>query len=231
MRHRRPGWSGGAQFRRISAAGKRFRPLAFGADDRRGSVAGIGVALVNPRLTGPEAGYICDDSGARVLFVHSSVEEVARSIAFGTIERSIAIGRDYDDWLERSRPGPRGIAVGDMARQDSEGYFYLVHRKVDVIISGGVNIYPREIEEVLHTHPAIQEAAVVGVPDDYWGEAVRAVVALRRGESVGADGLIEFCARSLARYKLPKSVEFVAALPRNAAGKVLKRNLRAAGGA
>lgn len=118
------------------------------------------------------------------------------------------------------------FSAGDMARQDEEGYIYLVDRKTDVIISGGINIYPREIEEVLHRHPAVAEAAVAGVPDDHWGEAVKGFIVLREGETVSEKELLEHCAASLARYKLPKSFSFVSALPRNAAGKILRRRLR-----
>ncbi|MEZ5100016.1 MAG: AMP-binding protein [Thermoleophilia bacterium] len=118
------------------------------------------------------------------------------------------------------------MSVGDMARKDDEGFIYIVDRKKDMIISGGVNIYPREIEEVLHLHPAVAEAAVVGVQDDYWGEAVKAIVALRADATASEDDLLDHCAQSLARYKLPKQLVFVDALPRNAAGKVLRRELR-----
>ena len=118
------------------------------------------------------------------------------------------------------------LSVGDLARKDDEGHIYIVDRKKDMIISGGVNVYPREVEEVLHEHPAVAEAAVVGVQDDYWGEAVKAIVAVREGHEATETGVIDFCAESLAGFKLPKSVEFVEALPRNAAGKVLRRELR-----
>lgn len=118
------------------------------------------------------------------------------------------------------------MTVGDLARFDDEGYIYLIDRKKDMIISGGVNIYPREIEEVLHAHPAIAEAAVIGIPDDYWGELVRAYVAFRRGEETSAEEVLAFCKTRLAGFKLPKQLEIVDALPRNAAGKVLKTKLR-----
>ncbi|MCX7169548.1 MAG: hypothetical protein NTY41_04455, partial [Proteobacteria bacterium] len=98
--------------------------------------------------------------------------------------------------------------------------------KKDLIISGGVNLYPREIEEVLHAHPAVAEAAVIGVADDYWGEAVKAFVVCRKGSSVTREELIAFCQTSLAGFKLPKTIEFIDMLPRNAAGKVLKTELR-----
>jgi acyl-CoA synthetase (AMP-forming)/AMP-acid ligase II len=119
------------------------------------------------------------------------------------------------------------LATGDLGRRDEEGYLYLVDRRDDKIVSGGVNIYPREIEEVLARHPAVLEVAVFGVPDDHWGEAVHAVVVTRAGAEVSADELLRFGeAQQLARYKLPKGIGFAPALPRNAAGKVLRRELR-----
>jgi long-chain acyl-CoA synthetase len=118
------------------------------------------------------------------------------------------------------------FSAGDLARQDDEGYIYLVDRKRDMIVSGGVNIYPREIEETLLRHPAVSEVAVFGVPDDYWGEAVRAAVVLRPGESASEEALLEFCTQSLSRYKRPKAIDFPPALPKNAAGKILRRDLR-----
>jgi long-chain acyl-CoA synthetase len=116
--------------------------------------------------------------------------------------------------------------VGDLGKVDEEGYLYLVDRKKNVIISGGQNIFPREIEEVLHHHPAIAEVAVVGKKDDYWGESVTAFVVLRGGQSATADELKERCGKELARYKLPKEFYFVDALPKSSAGKVLHRELR-----
>ena len=95
-----------------------------------------------------------------------------------------------------------------------------------MIISGGENIYPREVEEVLYTHPSILEAAVIGVPDEHWGEAVKALVVLREGEKASEQEIIDFCKKNTASYKKPKSVEFVDALPRNPVGKVLKKDLR-----
>lgn len=118
--------------------------------------------------------------------------------------------------------------AGDLARRDEEGYLYIVDRKDDKIISGGVNIYPREVEEALARHPAVHEAAVYGVPDEYWGEAVRASVVLRAGGRASAEELTASLEATLARYKLPKRIEFAERLPRNAAGKVLRRELREA---
>jgi acyl-CoA synthetase (AMP-forming)/AMP-acid ligase II len=118
------------------------------------------------------------------------------------------------------------FSVGDIAYRDAEGFFYICDRKIDMIISGGVNIYPAEIEAVLAAYPAVADVAVVGVPDERWGEAVKAVVELRPAASASAAELIAFCAERLADYKRPRSVDFVAELPRNPAGKLLKSLIR-----
>jgi acyl-CoA synthetase (AMP-forming)/AMP-acid ligase II len=116
--------------------------------------------------------------------------------------------------------------TGDLASMDSEGYIYIVDRKKDMIISGAINIYPREIEEVLYKHPAIFEAAVIGIPDEEWGEKVTAVVVLKEGYQVTEAELIDYCKEHLASYKKPKSVIFTNALPRTPTGKILKREMR-----
>jgi long-chain acyl-CoA synthetase len=118
------------------------------------------------------------------------------------------------------------VYTGDMGYYDEKGYVFIVDRRKDMIVSGGENIYPREIEEVLYSHPAVSEVAVIGIPDSYWVERVHAVVTLKQGASVTADELIAFCKKNLARYKAPKSVEFVDALPKNPSGKILKKELR-----
>jgi long-chain acyl-CoA synthetase len=118
------------------------------------------------------------------------------------------------------------LHTGDIGRYDEKGYIYIVDRKKDMIVSGGENIYPREVEEVLYQHPAVLEAAVIGIPDPYWVEKVHAVVVLKKGESITADELTNFCKGKIARYKAPKSVEFVDSLPKNPSGKILKRELR-----
>lgn len=115
---------------------------------------------------------------------------------------------------------------GDMAMVDEDGYIFVVDRKADLIISGGENIYPREIEDVIYMHPAVLEAAVIGVPDDKWGEAVKAFVSLKQGATANEAEIIEFCKQNLASYKKPKSVEFLKELPKNGSGKLLKTVLR-----
>lgn len=116
--------------------------------------------------------------------------------------------------------------TGDMGYLDEDRYLFIVDRKKDVIVSGGVNIYSKEVEEVLYAHPAILEAAVIGLPDEHWGEVVTAIVALRPGESAGAGEIIEYCRSQLAGFKKPREVFFVDALPKNPSGKILKRELR-----
>ena len=114
------------------------------------------------------------------------------------------------------------LHTGDLARRDAEGYYWIVGRLKDVIISGGENIYPAEVENVLAAHPAVAEAALIGVPDPTWGEVGRAIVVLVAGQPLGEGELIEFCRPRLARYKLPKRVMFARELPRTGAGKIDK---------
>jgi long-chain acyl-CoA synthetase len=116
--------------------------------------------------------------------------------------------------------------TGDLAKVDEEGYFFIVDRVKDMIIRGGFNVYPREIEEILYAHPAVAEAAVIGVPDPALGEEIKAVVALKPGQSVGDQELIDYCKERLAAYKYPRSVEFRDTLPKTATGKILKRELK-----
>jgi fatty-acyl-CoA synthase len=115
---------------------------------------------------------------------------------------------------------------GDMATMDEEGFIYIMDRKKDMIISGGENIYPAEIEDALLGHPAIADVAVIGYPHDTWGEAVRAVVVLKEDRELTEDGLIDWCQGRIGRYKIPRSVVFTDQIPRNPTGKILKRLLR-----
>jgi acyl-CoA synthetase (AMP-forming)/AMP-acid ligase II len=119
------------------------------------------------------------------------------------------------------------LHTGDIGHIDGEGYLHITDRKKDMIISGGFNVYPSEVEQVIWSHPAVQDCAVIGVPDAQWGEAVKAVVELNAGQTVTADELIALCKERLGSVKAPKSVDFVAALPRSPLGKVLKKDLRA----
>ncbi|MDH5491018.1 MAG: long-chain fatty acid--CoA ligase [Myxococcales bacterium] len=117
--------------------------------------------------------------------------------------------------------------TGDIGTRDAEGYYFIVDRKKDMIIRGGYNVYPREIEEVLYGHPAVAEAAVIGVPHEKHGEEVKAVLACKQGTSANAEEIIEYCKERLAAYKYPRIVEFMETLPKGPTGKILKRELRA----
>ena len=116
--------------------------------------------------------------------------------------------------------------TGDAARFDDEGFIYIVDRWKDMYISGGENVYPAEVENVLYQLPEIAEAAIIGVPDNRWGETGIAFISLKSEQTLEEKDIIEHCLKNLAKFKVPNSVKFIDALPRNATGKVLKRNLR-----
>jgi len=119
------------------------------------------------------------------------------------------------------------LYTGDLATVDEEGYIYIVDRKKDMIITGGENVFSTEVENVLYTHPAVLEAAVVGVPDAKWGEAIKAIVVLKPGAAGTAEELIQHCRARIAHFKVPRSVDFYeGALPKSGSGKILKRELR-----
>jgi len=160
------------------------------------------------------------------------VDDDDREVAVGAIGEIAARGSvvmaGYWNRPDATAEALRGgwLHTGDIGMMDAQGYLYLLDRKKDMIISGGNNIYPREIEEVLLKHPAIYEVAVIGVPDPLWGESVKAIIALRPGMAFTEEELNAFCRQHLASYKKPRTVEFVPQLPKNAYGKILKRELR-----
>lgn len=143
--------------------------------------------------------------------------------------RSPQVMKGYWDNPEATRASitPDGFfKTGDVGFSDAEGFLYLHDRVKDMIVSGGENVYPTEVENVLMRHPAVSDVAVIGVPDEKWGEAVKAIVVRAEGADPGADELIAYARQNLAGYKLPKSVDFATDLPRNPSGKLLKRELR-----
>jgi len=149
----------------------------------------------------------------------------------GTVYMKLMMDFAYKGDPQKTRAGRRGdyFTVGDVGELDADGYLYLRDRKIDMIISGGVNIYPAEVEAALLGHPDVADAAVFGIPHEEWGEEVKAVVEPAPGVPPGAGlekRLIEHCARGLARYKCPRSVDFVASLPRDPNGKLYKRRRR-----
>jgi acyl-CoA synthetase (AMP-forming)/AMP-acid ligase II len=160
------------------------------------------------------------------------VDENDQPVPSGTVGEILVRGpqlmRGYWNLPDATRDALRGgwMHTGDAGTLDEEGYLYVKDRVKDMIVSGAENIYPREIEDVLHRHAAVADAAAIGVPDETWGEIVKAVIVLRAGASASAEEIMEFCRRHLAGYKCPHSVDFVDALPRNPTGKILKRELR-----
>jgi fatty-acyl-CoA synthase len=160
------------------------------------------------------------------------VDDHDRPLPCGAIGQIVARGPQlmsgYWNMPEASRDALAGgwMHTGDAGTLDADGYVYIQDRVKDMIVSGGENVYPREVENVLFQHPAVGDVAVIGVPDERWGEAVKAIVVLRAGQGASAQELVDFCRGKLAGYKLPRSVDIVAALPRNPSGKVLKTQLR-----
>jgi fatty-acyl-CoA synthase/long-chain acyl-CoA synthetase len=167
--------------------------------------------------------------GVEILLVDEDGDEVTTPGDPGEVYiRSEGTFATYYKDPEKYEASKRGdfLSVGDIAYWDDEGYLYICDRKSDMIISGGVNIYPAEIEAVLVAHPAIADAAVFGIPDDEWGEAVHAVVATYDGGPVDEDDVRAFCREHLAGYKVPRSLERIDEIPRSASGKIQKRQLR-----
>lgn len=167
---------------------------------------------------GTDAAVVDTETGTRVLPPGEVGELVIRGpqVMKGYWNRAEETAKTLrDGWLY----------TGDMARMDEEGYFYIVDRKKDMIIAGGYNIYPREVEEVLFENPKVQEALVAGVPHAYRGETVKAYVVLKEGEKATEEEMINYCKERLAPYKVPKMVEFRTELPKTAVGKLLRRKL------
>jgi long-chain acyl-CoA synthetase len=193
--------------------------------------------------TSPTASFNRSQQERRFLSVGKPIWGVEMKI-FDDDDRELPPGRDnvgeivirghnvmkgYFNNPEASAEAMRGgwFHSGDMGYQDDEGYFFIVDRKKELIIRGGFNVYPREVEEVLYAHPAVAAAAVIGVPDERLGEEVGAVVQLKPGQAATADELIALCRERIAAYKCPRSVRFVDQLPIGPTGKILKRELKA----
>jgi long-chain acyl-CoA synthetase len=168
------------------------------------------------------------DNDVRLVDLQEGVHDVPRGEPGEVIMKGPVIMQGYwNNPQETAGQLKNGwLYTGDIAVQDGDDYFFLVDRKKDMIIAGGFNIYPREIDEVLFQHPKIQEAVSVGIADPYRGETVKAYVVLKPGETATAEEVIAFCREKLAAYKVPKLVEFRASLPKSAIGKVLRKVLR-----
>lgn len=182
-----------------------------------------GHSLDMPRKAGSVGKPIAD---VEVVVVDENDQPVPVGEVGEVIARGPNIMRGYYNMPEETRATLRDgwLHTGDMGRFDEDGYLYIVERKKDLIIRGGFNIYPRDVEEVLNSHPAVLEASVVGVPSERMGEEVKAFVVTR--SPVDAETLMAYCRQSLANYKTPSQIEFINALPRNAVGKIDKKELR-----
>jgi acyl-CoA synthetase (AMP-forming)/AMP-acid ligase II len=162
------------------------------------------------RIVGPETGDQLPNGEAGEIWVHSN----QRLTCYLNRPQATADTITADGWLR----------TGDIGHLDADGYVYIEDRLKDMIITGGENVYGPEVESVLMQHPAVADAAVIGVPDDFWGESVKAIVVT--ATEIEPAGIIEFCRRQLAGYKCPRTVDFAPSLPRNASGKIVKVELR-----
>jgi long-chain acyl-CoA synthetase len=165
--------------------------------------------------------------GVEMKLVDEEGEEVAQGEVGEIVIRGHNVMKGYWERPEATQEALRDgwFHTGDMARVDEDGYFFIVDRKKDMIIRGGFNVYPREVEEVLYEHPAVREAAVIGVPDEQYGEEVAAAVALKEDAEVSAEELREFVKANVAAYKYPRLVFFLDELPKGPTGKILKREI------
>ncbi|MBO9128712.1 fatty acid--CoA ligase family protein [Bacillus sp. 165] len=186
------------------------------------------VTCFNPLDRPRKAGSI----GTDIINVENKiVNELGEEVPHGQVGELIVRGPNVmkgyykmpEDTAATIRDG--WLYTGDLAKRDEEGYFYIVDRKKDLIIVGGYNVYPREVEEVLYSHSAVVEAVVLGVPDDSFGEAVKAFV-VRKQESLTEEELLAYCKEHLAKYKVPATIEFLEELPKNTTGKILRRALK-----
>jgi acyl-CoA synthetase (AMP-forming)/AMP-acid ligase II len=166
--------------------------------------------------------------GTEIRIVDDDDEPVATGEIGEIIARGPQLMRGYWNLPDESAHALKGgwMHTGDAGTMDADGYIYIQDRVKDMIVSGGENVYPRAVEDVLFQHPAVADAAVIGVPDEQWGETVKAIVVLKEGESATSEEIMEFCRGRLGGFERPRSVDFIAVLPRNPSGKVLKRELR-----
>ena len=166
--------------------------------------------------------------GVEMKVVDDDDNEVAQGEVGEIVIRGHNVMKGYLDRADATEEVMKGgwFHSGDMATVDEDGYFFIVDRKKDMIIRGGYNVYPREIEEVLYEHPAVSEAAVIGIPDDSMGEEVGAAVVLKQGEDASADDIRAFVKERVANYKYPRKIWFPDELPKGPTGKILKREIK-----
>ena len=221
---------------RIREAWEAFGPVlaqGYGAGETTGGVVSLSIADHARAISGERPQLL---SACGRAYCESEVElldDAGQPVALGEIGEICLRGPDVFAGYWRAPEATREVLgddgwlrTGDLARMDEEGYLYIVDRRKSMLVSGGFNIYPSEIESVLSQHPAIYEVCVVGVPDEHWGEAVKAVVVLRQGAQASEQALIDFCKERLADFKKPRSVDFVDSLPKNSNGKLSRKDVR-----
>ncbi len=164
-----------------------------------------------------------------IMLVDDNGREVAAGELGEVIIKAANVMKGYWNRPEESAKTIKNgwLYTGDLAKKDEDGYLYILDRKKDMIISGGENIYPAEIEDIILSHPQVQDVGVIGIPDEKWGEAVKAIIVRKPGEELTEAELINWCKDRIGKFKIPKSVEFTDAIPRTPTGKILKRELRA----
>jgi len=167
------------------------------------------------------------DTDAKIVDLETGTKELPVGEIGELVVRGPQVMKGYWNMPEETAIALREgwLYTGDIAKMDEDGYFSIVDRKKDMIIAGGYNVYPRDVEEVLYEHPKVKEAVVAGVPDPYRGETVKAYIVLKEGETATEEEIIAFCRENLARYKVPKMVEFRSELPKTMVGKILRRIL------
>ena len=190
------------------------------------------VATINPwggRTKPGSIGLPIPDTELKIVDLDEGTKEMPTGEPGEVLIKGPQVTSGYYNMPEESAKTIRDgwLYTGDIGQMDEEGYFYIVDRKKDMIIAGGYNIYPRDIDEVLFEHPKIMEACAIGIPDSYRGETVKAFVVLKPGESMTTDEVIEYCKQKLAKYKVPTHVEFIETLPKSGVGKILRKELRA----
>ena len=191
-----------------------------------------GLGISNPQLGLKKVGSIgipFPDTDVRLVDVENGTEDVSKGEPGEILIKSPLLMSGYwnkPDETAKEMTSDGWLHTGDVAIQDEDDYFFIVDRKKDLIIAGGYNIYPREVDEVLYQHPKILDAVTIGVPDEYRGENIKAYVVVKPGETVDPDDIIKFSREKLAAYKVPRIIEFRDSLPKSAVGKILRKDLR-----
>jgi len=211
---------------------EKIQDMGIGYSEGWGMSETTSLGISNPILGLRKMGSIgipWPDTDVKLVDVEEGREEVPQGEPGEIVIKSpLMMQRYWGDPGETAAQIVDGwLHTGDVAVRDEDDYFFIVDRKKDMIIAGGYNIYPREIDEVLYQHPKIADAVSVGVPDAYRGETVKAFIVPKEGETLSQEEVHEFCKEKLAAYKRPKDIEFREELPKSAVGKILRKVLRA----